>query len=52
VPEGTSWSGAHEATSRGDWQEAYQLLKEGTPQLGPADLPLLAEVAYAVGHSM
>jgi len=43
---------AHDAASRGDWQEAFDLLTEAdsTGLLGPADLPVLAEVAYAAGH--
>jgi tetratricopeptide (TPR) repeat protein len=43
---------ARSASSRGDWQQAYELLVEAdarTPLIGP-DLPLLAGVAYATGH--
>jgi tetratricopeptide (TPR) repeat protein len=43
---------ARAAASGGRWQEAYGLLTESESQglLGPADLPLLADVAYAAGH--
>ena len=43
---------ARAAASRGAWQEAYDLLMEADSRglLGPADLPLLADVAYAAGH--
>jgi hypothetical protein len=43
---------ARTAVSRGDWQGAYDLLAEADSGglLGPAELPLLAEVAYAAGH--
>src|SRR5215213_3451162 len=41
-----------EAASRGDWQQAYDLLVEadGGRSLDGADLSLLADVAYAAGH--
>jgi tetratricopeptide (TPR) repeat protein len=43
--------GAREAAARGDWEEAYDLLvKADADGLGPAELPLLGEVAYAAGH--
>jgi hypothetical protein len=40
------------AAARGDWTEAYDVLTTADADglLGPADLPLLAEVAYAAGH--
>src|SRR3990170_8305253 len=43
---------ATQAASRGGWQEALELLREVDVEglLGPADLPMLAEVAYAAGH--
>jgi tetratricopeptide (TPR) repeat protein len=43
---------AREAAARGDWDEGYELLVEADSDglLGPADLPLLGEVAYAAGH--
>src|SRR5215211_6297019 len=43
---------AREATARGAWEEAYDLLMEAdvTGLAGPGDLPLLGEVAYAAGH--
>ena len=43
---------ARDAVSRGEWQEAYDLLVEidaRTP-LSTSDLPLLADAAYAAGH--
>ncbi|MFL5894042.1 MAG: transcriptional regulator [Thermoleophilaceae bacterium] len=41
---------AREAAARGDWEQAYELLTQvGATSLRPADLPLLAEVAYAAG---
>ena len=41
---------ARAAASRGGWAEAYALLVEAETGglLGPADLPLLADVAYAL----
>jgi tetratricopeptide (TPR) repeat protein len=44
--------GAREAAARGDWEEAYALLMKADADglLGPAELPLLGEVAYAAGH--
>ena len=52
--------GAHEvvvqrgrdAASRGDWQEAFDLLMQADVDglTSPAELPVLAEVAYAAGH--
>ena len=43
---------AREAAGRGDWDEAYDLLVKADSDglIGPADLPLLGEVAYAAGH--
>jgi len=43
---------ARDAASRGAWKEAFDLLVEadGDGLLGPADLPLLGDVAYAAGH--
>jgi hypothetical protein len=43
---------AREAASRGDWQEAFDLLMKADADglAGPADLPVLGEVAYAAGH--
>src|SRR5215211_6183279 len=43
---------AREAAARGDWEEAYELLMEADADglAGPAELPLLGEVAYAAGH--
>ena len=43
---------AREAAARGDWDEGYTLLMKADAEglLGPADLPLLGEVAYAAGH--
>jgi len=42
---------ARDATARGDWQEAFDLLMEADADglLGPTDLPVLGEVAYAAG---
>src|SRR5215216_397971 len=44
--------GAREAAARGAWEEAYALLMKADADglLGPAELPLLAEVAYAAGE--
>ncbi|MGH2821666.1 MAG: transcriptional regulator [Thermoleophilaceae bacterium] len=41
-----------DAASRGDWQDAFDLLMKADAAglAGPADLPLLGEVAYAAGH--
>jgi len=43
---------ARDAASRGDWQEAFDLFIEADADglVGPADLPVLGEVAYAAGH--
>jgi tetratricopeptide (TPR) repeat protein len=43
---------ARDATARGDWQQAFDLLMEADADglLAPADLPVLGEVAYAAGH--
>ena len=40
------------ATARGDWQQAYDLLMraDASGLLGPTELPVLGEVAYAAGH--
>ena len=42
---------AHAAAARGGWQDAFDLLTAADADgvLGPADLPLLGEVAYAAG---
>src|SRR5215218_7189957 len=47
-----SLQGAREAAAGGDWKAGYELLMEADSHglLGSADLPLLAEVAYAAGH--
>jgi tetratricopeptide (TPR) repeat protein len=47
-----SVAGAREAASRGDWEEAYDLLMktDANGLMGQAELPLLGEVAYAAGH--
>jgi tetratricopeptide (TPR) repeat protein len=41
-----------DAASRGDWEEAFDLLMDADANglAGPADLPVLGEVAYAAGH--
>ena len=43
---------AREAASSGDWEEAYGLLMRADSDglIGPGELPLLAEVAYAAGE--
>ena len=43
---------ARDAAGRGDWQEAFDLLikQDADALLGPADLPVLGEVAYAAGQ--
>ena len=43
---------ARDAASRGEWEEAFDLLMEADAGglLSRADLPLLGEVAYAAGH--
>ena len=43
---------ARDATARGDWQEAFDLLMEADADglLAPTELPVLGEVAYAAGH--
>jgi tetratricopeptide (TPR) repeat protein len=43
---------AHDAASRGDWQEAFDLFMEADADglASPADLPVMGEVAYAAGH--
>ena len=43
---------ARAAAARGAWEEAYDLLVKADSDglIGPADLPLLGEVAYAAGH--
>lgn len=43
---------ARDAAARADWQQAFDLLMEADADglLAPADLPVLAEVAYAAGH--
>jgi tetratricopeptide (TPR) repeat protein len=41
-----------DAAARSDWQEAFDLLSKADSDglTGPAELPVLAEVAYAAGH--
>jgi tetratricopeptide (TPR) repeat protein len=41
-----------DAAARGDWNEAFDLLMNADADgvAGPADLPILGEVAYAAGH--
>jgi tetratricopeptide (TPR) repeat protein len=41
-----------DAAARGDWQEAFDLLTKADADglTGPADLPVLGEVAYAAGN--
>jgi tetratricopeptide (TPR) repeat protein len=43
---------AREAAADGDWEAGYELLMEADSRglVGPVELPLLAEVAYAAGH--
>jgi tetratricopeptide (TPR) repeat protein len=43
---------AQSAASRGEWQQAFDLLMEADAAglLAPTDLPVLGEVAYAAGH--
>jgi tetratricopeptide (TPR) repeat protein len=43
---------ARGAASIGAWEEAFELLRRADADglVGPADLPVLAEVAYAAGH--
>ena len=43
---------ARDAASRGDWGEAFDLFMKADADglAGPADLPVLGEVAYAAGH--
>src|SRR5215211_6811037 len=43
---------AREAASRADWQAAFDLLMKADAdgRAGPAELPVLGEVAYASGH--
>jgi tetratricopeptide (TPR) repeat protein len=43
---------AHDAAARGDWDEAFELFMRADADglAGPADLPVLGEVAYAAGH--
>jgi tetratricopeptide (TPR) repeat protein len=44
--------GAREAAAQGDWEDAYDLLMKADADglMGPAELLLLGEVAYAAGH--
>ena len=41
-----------DAAARGDWEKAYDLFMRADAEglVGPADLPVLGEVAYAAGH--
>jgi tetratricopeptide (TPR) repeat protein len=43
---------ARDAAARGDWEAAFELFMKADADglAGPADLPVLAEVAYAAGH--
>jgi tetratricopeptide (TPR) repeat protein len=43
---------ARDAVSRGDWPKAYEILAaaDAREPLGPSDLALLADMAYAAGH--
>ncbi len=43
---------ARAAAAGGDWDGAYDLLTKADADglVGPAELPLLGEVAYAAGH--
>jgi tetratricopeptide (TPR) repeat protein len=43
---------ARDAAARGDWEEAFDLFMRADAEglAGPADLPVLGEVAYAAGH--
>jgi len=43
---------AHDAASRGDWGSAYELFMTADADglVGPDDLPVIGEVAYAAGH--
>lgn len=43
---------ARQSAARGDWHESFGLFMEidAAGALDPADVPLLAEVAYAAGH--
>jgi tetratricopeptide (TPR) repeat protein len=43
---------ARDAAARGDWEEAFDLFMRADADglAGPADLPVLGEVAYAAGH--
>jgi hypothetical protein len=43
---------AHSSASRGDWQQAFDLLMDADADglLDPGDLPVLGEAAYAAGH--
>ena len=43
---------ARDAAAQGAWEQAFDLLMEADAAgpLGPADLPLFGEVAYAAGH--
>jgi tetratricopeptide (TPR) repeat protein len=49
---GTLLARARDAASRGDWLHAYDFLVDADANglLGPADLALLGDVAYAAGH--
>ena len=50
--DATALERARDASAKGDWQHAYELLTEadGSTPLTGSDLPLLAAVAYAAGH--
>src|SRR5688572_13073362 len=49
---GSALARAHEAAARAEWQAAFDLFQEAaaTGQVGIADLPVFADVAYGSGH--
>ncbi|HSK91557.1 MAG TPA: hypothetical protein VK875_09605 [Euzebyales bacterium] len=52
-PDGARTLGrARDAATRGNWQEAFDLFlaADADGELGPDDLPVLADVAYAAGY--
>ena len=50
--KGRTLERGRDAAARGDWEEAFDLLLRADADglVGPADLPVLGEVAYAAGH--
>jgi hypothetical protein len=52
LPGHVSVAHAQEAVAAGDWDTAYELLvaADAAGAVGPAELPMLADVAYASGH--